>query len=89
MSQYTAHLDINGDEDVSVTVYYTAHRFVAGRTDGRGGPKLEPDEPAHIEIESVMLPDGQSYEPDASLVEQLEEEIAEWLHGHTEREDDE
>ena len=81
MSQYTAHLDIDGDEDVTVTVYYTAHRFIAGRTDGRGGPKLESDEPAHIEIESVVLPDGRIYELTATLVAQLEEEISEWLDG--------
>ena len=81
MSEYTAHLDIDGDEDVTVTVHYTAHRFIAGRTDGRGGPKLEPDEPAHIEIESVVLPDGRIYEPTSALESQLEEEIAEWLDG--------
>ncbi len=53
MSTYRTTLCLGNAEDVPVIVHYTAHAACKGGTDGPGGPKLEPDEPAHIEIECV------------------------------------
>ena len=51
------------DEEIHVTVSYTFHRACLGSTDGRFGPKLEPDEPAHFEIDSVTRDDnGESFD---------------------------
>jgi len=41
--------------EIEIEVEYTPHRACRGRTDGRYGPPLEPDEPAGIEIESVSI----------------------------------
>ncbi len=41
--------------EVPVIVHYEAHPFIKGGTDGPGGPPLEPDEPAHIEIDYAEL----------------------------------
>ncbi len=81
MGKYNTHLEIDGVEDVPVTVHYVSCPFIAGSRDGRGGLKLEPDEPAHIEIESITMPDGRNYEPTTELSKRLEEEIGEWLDG--------
>lgn len=48
-------MEINGVEDVPVYVHYSAYRASGGATDGRHGPKIEPDEPAHLEIDYVEL----------------------------------
>ena len=57
--------------ETRVTVGYTCVPFCRGSTDGRYGPKIEPDEPAHIEIDWVKLDDGRHWE----LTEQEEEAI--------------
>lgn len=58
MSVYQANLEVNGIEDVPVTVHYTAYPFIAGGRDGLYGPKIEPDEPARIEIDWVGCGSG-------------------------------
>lgn len=50
-------LNEEGEEEIDVTVTYTWHRFIGGSRDGRGGPLIEPDEPAHGEIESITRDD--------------------------------
>jgi hypothetical protein len=48
-------LDSEGElADKPVTVYFTHHRLVRGSRDGRYGPPIEPDEPEHCEIDSVV-----------------------------------
>src|SRR5882724_408752 len=84
MSTYKTTMQIDsgeGDEDVPVVVQYNAVPFSAGSTDGRHGPKIEPDEPAHIDIESVTLPDGRDYELSKDERSSLEDEINCWLQG--------
>ncbi len=58
MSIHRTTLCLGNAEDVPVIVHYTAHAACKGGTDGPGGPKLEPDEPAFIEIDSVTTRDG-------------------------------
>jgi len=48
----------NDDEVINIVVSYTLFRAYKGKTDGRYGPKLEPDEPAHIEIDGVVDSQG-------------------------------
>lgn len=55
MGIYATNIEVDGVEDVPVAVHYDAIPFFAGRTDGKHGPKIEPDEPGRIEIESVHL----------------------------------
>ncbi len=90
MSTYNTTIEIEstdgfGDFDytmVPIVVRYESHRAIAGATDGRGGLKIEPDEPAHLEIESVTLPNGRKYELSPTQRSKLEEEICDWLSGH-------
>jgi hypothetical protein len=46
------------DDGREVVVNWTGHKARAGATDGRYGPTIEPDEPAYIEVDSVIGPDG-------------------------------
>ena len=84
MSKHHTIIEHDGEE-IAVTVEYTFHRFSAGATDGRFGPKLEPDEPAHIEIDAVYTTGvdlrGKHTDLDVSpdTVKMLEEEIGEAL----------
>ena len=43
----------NREHDVDV--WYVYHAASIGKTDGKYGPKLEPDEDAEIEIEAITL----------------------------------
>ncbi len=81
MSRYNTHLEIMGVEDVPVTVHYIHAPFRAGKTDGKDGPKLEPDEPERIEIDWIELPDSRAYEPTTKLKSALEDEVGDWLQG--------
>jgi len=74
MSIHRTTLTIN-DEDVDVTVHYTKTKACPGNTDGKYGPKLEPDEPNHLDIDCIETETGEiSPEP---YREMLELEIAE------------
>ncbi len=46
------------DREIPVTVHYTAHKARPGSREGGRGLPLEPDEPAHIEIDSVTQDDN-------------------------------
>lgn len=46
------------DKEVEISVQYTACPFIRGARDGRYGPPIEPDEPAHIEIEGIEVTGG-------------------------------
>ena len=59
---------------------YTFVPFCRGATDGRYGPKIEPDEPAHVEIDGCKLDeDGREIELTRRQEETVEEEIASYL----------
>ena len=81
MSLYHSHMEINGVEDVPIQVQYVAYPAIQGCRDGRGGLKLEPDEPAHLSIEAVNLSDGREITLTTKQERAMEEEIAEWLCG--------
>lgn len=70
--------------ELPITVGYAAYPFIAGQTDGFGAP-IEPDEPAHIEIELAQLEDGTNVALTKEQRESIEEEISEAL---AERSDD-
>jgi len=76
---HKSYLTIGDADDVPVTVHYTAHRACLGATDGRYGPKLEPDEPAWIEIDEVLDADGQPVLTSYEQEEAIQLEIAEAL----------
>jgi hypothetical protein len=81
MSIYNTHMEINGVEDVPIQVMYVSHRAIAGARDGRGGLKIEPDEPAHLEIECVVAADGREVTLTSQQERSMEEEICDWLSG--------
>ena len=70
------------DHEVPVTVYYVFHKARQGSRDGRGGLKLEPDEPAHCEIESVTRNDSANEDIEITPGERrsIEQEIGEIEH---------
>jgi hypothetical protein len=79
---YHTRLEINGVDDVPVRVTYLHVPFRRGSTDGRHGPKLEPDQEEHIEIEAVEVSaDGRLVELTTAQDDALEEEVGEWLAG--------
>lgn len=49
----TVNINVSG---VDLEVTYTYYKFCAGATERGSGVKLEPDEPAHFEVEEVVLP---------------------------------
>lgn len=58
-SEYTTTITVgDDDQEVEISVQYTAYPFIRGSRDGRYGPPLEPDEPAHIEIEEIEVTGG-------------------------------
>lgn len=76
----TIEVSANGiDGELDIVVEYEAHPFRRGATDGRCGPKIEPDEPAHIEITSVKDDLGREHELTIEQEEWIEEQIAEDL----------
>ena len=70
------------DHEVSVTVHYTFHKPREGSRDGRGGLKIEPDEPAHIEIDSVTRNDSAQEDIEITAWERkmIEKDIAAYEH---------
>jgi hypothetical protein len=68
---------VDGDsDDVPIRVYYEVHPFRRGSTDGAHGPKLEPDEPARIEISHVIYRQSiTSFECPCGLTEEQEESV--------------
>ncbi len=59
--------------EIPVTVHYEARPFIKGSFES-GGLQIEPDEPAHIEIDSVTVdPD---WRPSAAELDDLREHIA-------------
>lgn len=54
MSQHRMILTRGEDqEEVSIIVHYTSHGAIRGAREGGRGLPLEPDEPAHLEIDGV------------------------------------
>ena len=80
--KYVAHLEISGVEDVPVSIYYRHHKAHAGKTDGKYGPKLEPDEPECLEIDWCELDDGRQVDLTAAQEAAVLEEIGDWLQGY-------
>lgn len=72
----THRTTIDGDP---VAVRYEFFRFRKGKTDGKYGPAIEPDEPAHIQIYSVTGPAGVIAESEVDEP-RIIDEIAESLH---------
>ncbi len=77
---YCMWLGIDGTE-VRVNVHFNTVKAVRGSTDGRCGPKLEPDEPAYIDIGLVERQDGRVVELSDEQLTEIREEIADWLQG--------
>lgn len=73
------HVLTRGDDDTEtvVTVTYTFHRACAGSRDGLTGPPIEPDEPAHCEIESIDGPDGKPFDVTKKELQEIERECLE------------
>lgn len=64
------------EEEVDVTVRYTAYAASRGARERETGVPLEPDEPASIEIQSVKDSTGKEIDVSDSDLEQLESEIS-------------
>lgn len=67
------------DVDYEVEVHYTYHRAYRGQRDSLGGvrgagPPLEPDEPAMVEIESVIC-------DDFDILDTIPKRDLDWLEG--------
>ena len=83
--KHTLYREIEAvDFDVEVEVEYIAHPAYKGRCDSIGngfdnGPKLEPDEPAYIEITSAKDASGVEWELTSEEQENIEILIAEEL----------
>lgn len=78
-SVYNTTIEIGEEEDVPVRVHYTFCRAYKGSTDGRYGPKLEPDEPAHLEDVYAELEDGREIELTKEQQSRIEEEIGQHI----------
>ncbi len=65
---------VRNEEDVSLTIEGTYVPRCKGATDGRYGPPIEPDEPAVIEIDSVLDEDGNEVELTEDESERAQEE---------------
>lgn len=63
------------DADIEVTVEYDYHKAARGSRERGSGLQLEPDEPAHIEINSVKDVNGKEYKLTKDQRRQLEDEI--------------
>ena len=68
----------DGETELALLVDYTRYRARRGARDGRYGPPIEPDEPAHVEIDG-WAPDMELTEAEANrlsdeLLETLENE---------------
>jgi hypothetical protein len=93
-SQYKTTVTVGDDEqEVEISVQYTAYPFIRGARDGRYGPPIEPDDPGGIEIEGIEVvggdisapgittaSDGKRYiELSEDQEDKLNEEIGEYL----------
>jgi hypothetical protein len=80
MPTYQTNVEISGVDgcETTITINYTCHKFRAGRTDGRHGPKLEPDELAHIEIDSITGPNGEEINLVPTMEDAIMEDIIEY-----------
>ena len=78
-STYHTCIDFGDDEALPVTVAYSYYPLSRGTTDGRYGPKIEPDEPAHVEIDSIKSDDGAECEVSEDEINSLEAEIMDHL----------
>jgi hypothetical protein len=68
------------DAEVDIVVEYNAWQATPGKQDGPGGPKLEPDEPAGIEIELATEKDtGVELVLTASQEDDIKRQIGEYL----------
>lgn len=68
---------------LEVVVTYSYHGAIKGARDTIGGvrnagPPLEPDEPAHVEIESVKIVGG----PEIELTDEIRAEVAQEAFEH-------
>lgn len=70
--QYTITRD---DVEYPITVEYTAHKAIRGARE-RGGLQIEPDEPAHIEIDGI---EGVDFELTDDEISEIETYIGEVL----------
>jgi hypothetical protein len=66
--------------ETDVTVHYEYCPLVRGSTDGRFGPKLEPDEPEHIEIDRVLDGRGRDVDLSDDDAERIQAEIMNYLY---------
>jgi hypothetical protein len=64
------------DHEIPVTVHYTACKARAGKREGGRGLPLEPDEPAHIEIDGVNRDDSAGEDIDITPRERADLELA-------------
>jgi hypothetical protein len=65
------------EREIPLKISYTFHPYSKGARDcGRYLP-IEPDEPAHIEIESIQAPDGTEVELTPAEHDRISEEIGE------------
>ena len=72
MSTYNTHREINGVENVAITVHYDARE---------GDISADPGDVGYMEIERIDLPDGTQWLPGEETLFWLEEEISDWLCG--------
>jgi len=68
-----------GEAEQEVTVDYTFYPYYRGARDGRWGPPIEPDEPAHIEIDSITDEAGKDItdQLDDKTITKIEEDAME------------
>jgi hypothetical protein len=52
----------DGEEEIAISVFYRYSKGCRGKTDGPGGLPLEPDDPAHVEIEYAIDGTGETVE---------------------------
>lgn len=71
-----------------IIIYYTCHAGCKGRTDGKYGPAIEPDEPAYIEIDHVTGDNGREVLLTTAQENAFEELINEELASNDGDEDD-
>ncbi len=75
MATHQTCVTIGEVEDIPVTIHYEYVRACIGSTDGRFGQKIEPDEPAHVEIDRVVGPEGREFELTFDQESRIEREI--------------
>ncbi len=78
MSIHKTPVDVAGSE-IQVNIDYDFIPACKGATDGPFGPKIEPDEPSHIEINGAFADDGKIVDLSRRDAKRIKEEIAEYL----------